>query len=48
MKGCIIIPYRDREKHLNNFLENAPKKINVNLDIVVVEQSDTKLFIHRL
>lgn len=44
MKGCIIIPYRDREKHLNNFLENAPKKINVSLDIVVVEQSDTKLF----
>lgn len=44
MKGCIIIPYRNREEHLSNFLENVPKKINGSLDIVVVEQSDSKLF----
>ena len=40
MKGCIIIPYRDRKEHLTVFLE----KVKVELPIIIIEQADDKLF----
>jgi beta-1,4-galactosyltransferase 1 len=44
-KLSVVIPYRNREKHLEIFLNEFPKKINVkNFDIVVVEQFDNNLF----
>jgi len=43
MKGCIIIPYRDREEHLTIFLKKF-NKLKLGLKIVVVEQFDDKLF----
>ena len=46
-KTVIIIPYRDREKHLKYFLENSfPKLKNLipNIEIIVVEQTQGKKF----
>jgi hypothetical protein len=40
MKGCVLIPYRNREEHLKTFLSDA----DVELDIIVIEQADEKLF----
>lgn len=45
MKLAVIIPFRNREEHLKVFLEEFPKKVNVeDYIIVVVEQSEGKLF----
>jgi hypothetical protein len=45
MKLAVIIPYRNREEHLKVFLEEFPKKINIqDYLIIVVEQSEEKLF----
>jgi hypothetical protein len=46
-KTVIIIPYRDRQKHLDYFLEKSfPKLKNIipNLEIIVVEQTQGKKF----
>ena len=47
MKTVIIVPYRDRQSHLEYFLKNSypllNKKIN-NLEILIVEQSIHKKF----
>jgi hypothetical protein len=44
MKLTIVIPYRDRSENLSYFLEETPKKINSEFDILIVEQFDEKLF----
>jgi hypothetical protein len=47
MKNIIIIPYRNRQKHLDYFLANsAPllKKNIDNLEIIIVEQNEGKIF----
>ena len=47
MKIIIIIPYRNREKHLKYYLENSYPKLKKRLDdfeIIVVEQMDGKKF----
>ena len=46
-KTVIMIPYRDRQEHLNFFLETSiPKLVNVfnNLEIIIVEQTEGKKF----
>lgn len=44
-KLSIIIPYRDRAEHLQEFINNAIPKINVNnFDILIVEQFNTAPF----
>jgi hypothetical protein len=44
-KLSIIIPYRDRAEHLEEFMNNAISKINVdNFDILIVEQFNTTPF----
>lgn len=43
----VIVPYRDRVKHLNVFLDKIPKyleKQNINFKILVIEQFNNKLF----
>lgn len=40
MKGCIIVPYRDRAEHLAKFIEHY-KGV---LPIYVIEQADGKPF----
>ena len=45
--NVIIIPYRDREKHLEYFIENSVpliEKYLPNTKILVVEQNIGKLF----
>ncbi len=48
MKNIVLIPYRNREEHLNYWIENTYPKLNKvleNLEVLVVEQSkDGKLF----
>jgi predicted glycosyltransferase involved in capsule biosynthesis len=45
MHLSIIIPYRDRQEHLNIFLKETIGKINaVSYDIVIVAQNDQNLF----
>jgi len=48
MKNIILIPYRNREKHLKYWIENTYPKLNKvleNLEVLVIEQSeDNKLF----
>lgn len=47
MKTIIIIPYRNREKHLSYFLENSIPKLNSiipNLEVIIVEQTEGKKF----
>ena len=47
MKTIIIIPYRNRESHLNYYLEHSLPKLNEvipNLEVIVVEQSEGKRF----
>ena len=46
MKNTIIIPYRNRQEHLDFFLENSAPKIllNENFDILIIEQDNNKLF----
>ena len=47
MKNIIIIPYRNRQKHLDYFLEHsAPLLKNSvdNLQIIIVEQNEGKIF----
>ena len=47
MKTVIIIPYRDREEHLNYFLKHSAPFIKENMndvEILIVEQSNDKLF----
>jgi predicted glycosyltransferase involved in capsule biosynthesis len=45
MKLGIIIPYRNREEHLEIFLNEFPKIINItDYTIVVVEQTEENLF----
>ena len=47
MKNIIIIPYRNREKHLNYFLLNSAPLLKKNIDnlqIIIVEQNEGKLF----
>lgn len=45
MKLSIIVPYRNREEHLNVFVSEIPKMItNVDFDIVIIEQFDDKPF----
>ena len=47
MKNIIIIPYRNREKHLNYFLDKSAELLNYkvnNLEIIIVEQSERGLF----
>jgi len=39
-KGCIIIPFRNREEHLKDFLS----QVKVDLDIFVIEQMGDELF----
>ena len=46
-KTVIIIPYRDRQKHLEYYLKNSyPKLKNIipNLEIIIVEQTFGKKF----
>jgi hypothetical protein len=44
-KLSIIVPYRNREEHLEIFLETIKEKINVtNYDILIVEQDNKKPF----
>lgn len=46
-KGCIIVPYRDREQHLAKFIphmKNFIKQFNLNMHILVVEQTPGKPF----
>jgi predicted glycosyltransferase involved in capsule biosynthesis len=45
MKLAVIIPYRDRKQHLEIFLREFPKRVNVkDYIIIVVEQTEEKLF----
>lgn len=47
MKLLVIVPYRDRESHLKEFIPHITKTLqdqNINNKIVVVEQSPEKLF----
>jgi hypothetical protein len=47
MKTIIIIPYRNREKHLEYFLKNSYPKLNSkieDLEILIVEQCEGKKF----
>mgnify|MGYP004005748001 CR=1 FL=1 len=47
MKTVIIIPYRNRETHLNYWLENTYpliKKAVPNVEVIVVEQTEGKKF----
>ena len=47
MKLGIIVPYRDREEHLQKFITQMVSYLtanNIEYEIVVVEQSDTKPF----
>ena len=40
----IVVPYRNREEHLKEFLENAPKyfdKQNIEYDILICELDQT-------
>jgi predicted glycosyltransferase involved in capsule biosynthesis len=47
-KLCIVVPYRDREEHLNKFTPHMKKYMEKNEDvdyeIIIVEQADTKPF----
>lgn len=46
-KLCIVVPYRDREKHLKEFIPSMKKTLsdqNIEYDILIVEQDDTKPF----
>ena len=45
--NVIIIPYRNRKKHLDYFIENTVpliEKVMPNTLVVVIEQEDGKLF----
>lgn len=47
MKTIIIIPFRNRETHLNYFLNNSFPKLNniiPNLEVIIVEQTEGKRF----
>lgn len=44
MKLSIIVPYRNREQHLEVFLDSIKDKVKENFDILVVEQNDQKPF----
>lgn len=44
MKLSIIIPFRDRENHLQIFLKNIINKANQEFDVLVVEQFNNKPF----
>ena len=45
MKLAILIPYRDREKHLKVFLHFLPKNINIeNYIILIIEQNGNEKF----
>jgi len=47
MKTIIIIPFRNREKHLSYFLANSLPKLKKtipNLEVIVVEQTEGKRF----
>jgi hypothetical protein len=47
LDNVIIIPYRDREIHLNHFIENTFPLLNNNLPntkVIVIEQDDGKKF----
>lgn len=41
-EGCIVIPYRDRARHLERFIEHYKNRIE--LDVYVIEQADDKPF----
>jgi hypothetical protein len=46
-KLCIVVPYRDRESHLEQFLPHMRETLNnqkQDWDILIVEQSPEKLF----
>lgn len=43
----IVVPYRDRENHLKEFLPSIKKTLteqNIDFEIIIVEQTDTKSF----
>lgn len=42
-KGCIIVPYRDREEHLSQFIPHY-RALVPELPIYVIEQADSKPF----
>jgi beta-1,4-galactosyltransferase 3 len=42
-KNYIIIPYRDREEHLKQFIPHYSKLLN-NIKILIIEQDDKELF----
>lgn len=47
MKTILIIPFRNREKHLNYFLNNSLPRLNIvipNLQVIIVEQTEGKRF----
>jgi hypothetical protein len=47
MKNIIIIPYRDRKKHLDYYLKNSYLKLKEkikNLEVIIVEQVEGKKF----
>ena len=48
MKNIIIIPYRERQEHLNYWIKHSYPKLNntlENLEVIIVEQcKDDKLF----
>jgi len=47
MKNIIIIPYRNRQKHLDYFLEHSAPLLKNSLDnlqIIIVEQNEGKIF----
>jgi hypothetical protein len=47
-KLCIVVPYRDREEHLNKFIPHMEKYMNESEDVLytiaIVEQADEKPF----
>jgi hypothetical protein len=46
-KMCLVIPYRDREEHLEKFLPSIESKLSeegIDYHILIVEQSEEKLF----
>ena len=47
MKLGIIVPYRDRQEHLEKFIKQIPSYLSNNdieYELIVVEQSDKKPF----